>query len=84
MWRSDFIKVDGFDASFSGWGLEDSDLVIRLVRAGIRRKDGHCATGVLHLWHPERERAQLPENEARLNELIAGSRVRSLRGMSAL
>ncbi len=84
MWRSDFTEVDGFDANFSGWGLEDSDLVIRLVRAGIRRKDGHCATGVLHLWHPERARAQLPENEARLNELIAGSRIRSLRGMSAL
>jgi len=84
MWREDFIRVDGFDASFSGWGLEDSDLVIRLMRAGIRRKDGNYATGVLHLWHPERERTQLIENEARLNDLIASSRIRALRGMSAL
>ena len=26
VWRSDLDRVDGFDASFSGWGKEDSDL----------------------------------------------------------
>ena len=32
-WRTDLEKVDGFDASFSGWGREDSDLLILLIRA---------------------------------------------------
>src|SRR6516225_447192 len=66
VWRSDLERVDGFDAGFSGWGREDSDLLIRLLHAGVRRKDGRFATGVVHLWHPEADRAQLVANDARL------------------
>jgi glycosyltransferase involved in cell wall biosynthesis len=83
-WRSDLDRIDGFDASFAGWGLEDSDLAIRLIHAGVRRKDGRCATGVFHLWHPANDRARLPENEARLDEVMRGKRIRALRGLSAL
>ena len=58
IWRHDLERVDGFDASFRGWGREDSDLLIRLLRAGVRRKDGRFATGVIHLWHPEADRGE--------------------------
>jgi len=44
VWRRDLDRVDGFDASFLGWGREDSDLLIRLMHAGLRRKDGRFAT----------------------------------------
>src|SRR5215831_6777683 len=64
VWRSDLDRVDGFDACFSGWGREDSDLLIRLLRCGLRRKDGRFATGVIHLWHPQVDRAQLAANDA--------------------
>ena len=37
---------------------EDSDLLVRLLHAGVRRKDGEFATGVLHLWHPAADRSQ--------------------------
>jgi len=82
--RSDLDCVDGFDASYIGWGLEDSDLIVRLLHAGVRRKDGRFATGVLHLWHPRNDRSQLPANQQRLDAVIAGDRVRALRGLSAL
>jgi glycosyltransferase involved in cell wall biosynthesis len=84
VWRSDLDRVDGFDASFSGWGLEDSDLLIRLMRAGARRKDGRFATGVLHLWHPPADRGHLPQNEVRLDDVIHGREVRARRGLSAI
>jgi glycosyltransferase involved in cell wall biosynthesis len=84
IWRSDLIAVDGFDSGFSGWGREDSDLFVRLIRAGVRRKDGRWATGVLHLWHPEADRAPLAENERRLNEVLSGDRIWSTKGLSAL
>ena len=74
VWRSDLDRVDGFDASFSGWGREDSDLLIRLLHAGVRRKDGRFATGVMHLWHPEADRAQLPANDARLDAVLGSDR----------
>jgi len=84
VWRRDIERVDGFDASYSGWGLEDSDLLIRLLRAGIRRKDGNFATGVLHLWHPENDRSLLAENQRRLDAIAAADRVRAMVGLSAL
>jgi glycosyltransferase involved in cell wall biosynthesis len=82
--RRDLDRIDGFDSAYTGWGLEDSDLVVRLLRAGVRRKDGRFATGVLHLWHPPSDRSQLPVNQARLDEVIGGGRTRALRGLSTL
>lgn len=82
--REDLTKVDGFDATFNGWGREDSDIMVRLIRAGVRRKDGRYATAVLHLWHENFDRSRLPDNERRLAEVVAGDRVRALRGLSAL
>lgn len=82
--HDDLDRVDGFETSFVGWGLEDSDIVIRMMRSGVARKDGRFATGVLHLWHPEADRSRLPANRARLDELIKSDRVRAQRGLSAL
>jgi glycosyltransferase involved in cell wall biosynthesis len=84
VWRSDLDRIDGFDASFSGWGREDSDLLVRLIHAGVRRKDGRFATGVIHLWHPEEDRAQLSANQARLDTVLRSDRVRAQAGLSAL
>ena len=82
--RADLERVDGFDANYNGWGLEDSDLAIRLIHAGVRRKDGRFATGVFHLWHRENDRAGLSANQARLDEVMRGDRIRALRGLSTL
>jgi glycosyltransferase involved in cell wall biosynthesis len=84
VWRSDLERIDGFDASFSGWGREDSDLLIRLLHSGVRRKDGRFATGVVHLWHPEADRAQLPANDARLHAVLDSHRTGAQCGLSAL
>ena len=83
-WRSDLDKVDGFDSNFSGWGREDSDIFVRLIRSGVLRKDGRFATGVLHLWHPETDRSRLAENEKQLTDLLEGNRVRARQGLSRL
>lgn len=84
VWRADLDRVDGFDAGYSGWGKEDSDIIVRLLRAGVRRKDGVFATGVIHLWHKEADRSQLAENERKLADIVAGGGVRAQRGLSAL
>ncbi len=81
-WRADLEKVDGFDTSFQGWGREDSDIFIRLIRAGIGRKDGRYATGVLHLWHREADRTGLADNERQLDEVLHADRITARRGLS--
>lgn len=84
IWRSDLDRVDGFDADYSGWGKEDSDIIVRLLHAGVRRKDGTFATGVIHLWHADFDRSSLPENERKLAGIVGSERVRAKRGLSAL
>lgn len=84
IWRSDLLRVDGFDAAYSGWGREDSDLIVRLIHSGVRRKDGRFATGVLHLWHQENDRSRLEANQRKLELAIGGDRVRAAIGLSAL
>jgi glycosyltransferase involved in cell wall biosynthesis len=81
-WRTDLDAVDGFDAGFEGWGREDSDIFIRLIRAGVRRKDGRFATGVLHLWHREADRSGLDVNERQLADIMQGDTIKARRGLS--
>jgi glycosyltransferase involved in cell wall biosynthesis len=84
IWRSDFDRVDGFDASYVGWGREDSDLAVRLVRAGVRHKIGEFMTGLIHLWHPSADRSGQQANDSRLEETRASSRIRAVVGLSAI
>ncbi len=83
-WRSDLDRVDGFDAAFTGWGREDSDVFVRAIHAGVRRKDGRFGPVVLHLWHPEADRDRLAQNDQLLDELLASERVRARQGLSWL
>ena len=80
-WRADLVRVNGFDERYSGWGLEDSDLVIRLLHAGVRHKSARFAAPVFHLWHHENDREQLAENQRRLDEILASDRVTAAVGL---
>jgi len=80
-WRSDLLQVNGLDETYSGWGLEDSDLVIRLLHAGVMHKSARFAAPVFHLWHHENDRARLAENQRLLDELIASRRFRARLGI---
>jgi len=72
LWREEFQAVNGFDERYQGWGYEDSDLTIRLIRNGVLRRDGRFATTVLHFWHREHEREGTEANLARLHALEQG------------
>jgi glycosyltransferase involved in cell wall biosynthesis len=81
-WKKDVVAVDGFDAAYTGWGREDSDIFIRMIRVGIHRKDGRFATAVLHLWHEEANRSRLFVNDKQLDELLGSERTRARVGLS--
>jgi glycosyltransferase involved in cell wall biosynthesis len=81
VWTADFRAVNGFDEAFEGWGFEDSDLAVRLLNHGTRRKEGAYATGVLHLWHRENDRRAEGINWERLQRRIASREVLATRGL---
>ena len=73
-WRADLLRVNGLDETYSGWGLEDSDLAIRLLHADVRHKSARFAAPVFHLWHRENDRSRLAENQRLLDALLASKR----------
>jgi GT2 family glycosyltransferase len=84
VWYRDFEAVNGFDETFSGWGHEDADLVLRLHHHGCRRKNGFLATEVFHLWHPENSRQDEAGNRDRVVRRIQGDLVRAEQGLAEL
>ncbi|HET6436992.1 MAG TPA: glycosyltransferase family 2 protein [Anaeromyxobacter sp.] len=81
LWRSDLLRVNGFDEDFVGWGREDSEFVARLQHAGVVRLHLKFAAIGYHLWHPEASRELLPRNEQILAETLATGRVRCQNGI---
>ncbi|SDZ78645.1 Glycosyltransferase, GT2 family [Thiothrix caldifontis] len=82
VWREDFIAVNGFEERFNGWGYEDSDFAIRLIRCGVHCKSGRFATGVFHLWHRENDRSRERTNHALLQASLVSSQTRAELGLS--
>lgn len=62
-WREDFVKVNGYNESISGWGKEDSEFAIRLLNTGIIGKRIRYNAIVYHIWHPEESRDKVKANE---------------------
>ena len=81
LWRSDLVRVNGLDESYEGWGLEDTDLVVRLLRSGVKHKTARYAAPVFHLWHREQARSGLEENRARLERVLASREIRAEIGL---
>ena len=70
LYKSDFIKIGGFDESYMGWGLEDSDLIVRLINSGVYKKKIIRGAVVFHLWHKIHSREHLASNKDRLKYAI--------------
>ncbi len=68
--RDDLLAVNGFNEDYVGWGREDSDLAVRLMKYGLKRLDVLFAAIVYHLWHRENNNEGLANNDKRLEETI--------------
>ena len=79
--RIDVERVNGFDEGFQGWGFEDSDFAARLIKSGVRLKNGRLATNVYHLWHPENDRSAEGANWERFQQRISTHESRAQLGL---
>lgn len=69
LWKDDFLRVNGFDNDFQGYGLEEVDLEWRLLACGLKRKSVLGRACMYHFYHPARplneENAAILENKKR-------------------
>ena len=49
--KSDYLKVNGYDENYNGWGEEDDDFGNRLYVADIKGKELKTPNMQIHLWH---------------------------------
>jgi glycosyltransferase involved in cell wall biosynthesis len=65
-WKKDIVAVNGYNEAISGWGREDTELVIRLYNSVIKRLFFKLQGIVHHLYHQENDRNRLNQN----NEIL--------------
>ncbi|WP_109298780.1 glycosyltransferase family 2 protein [Aquimarina sp. AU474] len=62
-WREDFLKVNGFNESLTGWGIDDSEMIQRLLNIGIKGKRLKFKGIVYHIYHHEQDKSHIHVNE---------------------
>lgn len=62
LWKEDFIAINGYDNSISGWGHEDIDIAARLINIGVRRRQLKMSAVCYHLHHEIQARNKEAEN----------------------
>lgn len=75
MERQLFLEIGGFDEVYIGWGLEDSDFVVRAINHGCKIKSGRFAVSVFHLFHKEAERKRLSDNYENFKRVLSDKEV---------
>lgn len=79
-WKSDAVRVNGFDEAFTTWGLEDRDFSLRLRHAGVTLKCIRFCANAFHLYHRTRSRDE-PLNMRQFMECAAEQRIRAEKGL---
>lgn len=59
-WKSDFVRVNGYDNELTGWGHEDEELATRFINIGLWKKAVKFKCIQYHLYHEASCYAQKP------------------------
>ncbi|WP_034258947.1 glycosyltransferase family 2 protein [Altibacter lentus] len=61
-WKLDAVAVNGYNEDFTGWGREDSELILRMINFGIKGRRLRYKGLVYHIWHPIKSKDNLDRN----------------------
>lgn len=67
-WKDDFIKVNGFNESLTGWGIDDSEMIQRLLNIGVLGKRLKFKGLAYHIYHKEQDKSHIHLNQVIENE----------------
>ena len=86
VWKKDFVNVNGFNEEFEGWGREDSELALRLIRSGLKKMEIRFCAVTFHLAHGKDNKllyaAATEKNQKLLDAIAKSSLTRCERGLS--
>ncbi|MCD8298588.1 MAG: glycosyltransferase family 2 protein [Opitutae bacterium] len=70
-WKKDLIAVNGYNEKICGWGSEDAELEVRLMKYGVRRQTLKFAGVQFHLFHRDFDRSNELKNIETLKDVLA-------------
>jgi len=85
MFKSDFLKVDGFDETFDqSWGREDSDICYRMFHCGMRIRTLWFSALQYHLQHEVIKNWERERLDSQIQQNLKEKREKALKGFSQL
>lgn len=81
--KDDFIDINGYDESFTGWGHEDSDLTLRMLNNGCNKLYAKFSCIAYHLHHKEAGKGNESLNKEKLIKHIHQVKTSCSLGISA-
>ena len=82
VWTSDIVAVNGWNEDFTGWGLEDTELVARLFNNGLVFRKIKFQAITYHLWHEIQSREQIGDNQKLLDKTVDEKLKRCKKGIN--
>jgi len=81
-WKDDFIAANGYNEEMIGWGKEDTELSVRLMNTGLKKKHLKFNANCYHLYHKLVEREGLNINKNILSETILKKKTSCKKGIN--
>ncbi|OQX08367.1 MAG: glycosyl transferase family 2 [Desulfobacteraceae bacterium IS3] len=79
--REDVFAVNGFNQDFVGWGREDSEIVARFYKYGLKKKEHPFMAICFHLWHEKNDSRHLAVNDEILRKAVESDEYRISNGL---
>jgi glycosyltransferase involved in cell wall biosynthesis len=80
-WKEDLLKVNGYNENFTGWGREDSELAIRLINSGIKKRFLKFGGIAFHLYHNEASREMEEANTKMMEDAVRNQVTTTSKGL---
>lgn len=80
-WREHFVRVNGYDERFTGWGPEDREFAARLLHIGVKRNYVRHRAIAYHLHHKTRAPGGTNPFDHLLEETLRTKAVRTEHGV---
>jgi predicted glycosyltransferase involved in capsule biosynthesis len=61
-WKADFVKINGFNESLVGWGIDDSEMIQRMHNIGIQGTRLRNCGIAYHIYHKEQFKGHIEIN----------------------
>lgn len=81
-WRSDLLRINGYNEEMVGWGREDSEISARLVNLGLKKTTLKFSGIQYHIFHPIQTKNSLSSNHSILEKTIKDKKAFVNKGIS--